>query len=520
MLTGLSFIAVALAWLQPWAPPPAPSVPGLVTAWGMTGLLALGLHHWRLSGQTTPSLSTSFPLLGGLLGLTLWAGLWVPYADPALIGGLWGSLLCIFLAYRIGQQTTMVRPMAQSLLGVALICALLGCVQYAGGMLTPGQGFDWLHASPQRDAYANLRQRNQFGTLMAIGLASWLYLQETVWQRTRLVHWMQLGLLTVGAVISCSRAGALSWLLLTVLWAFCLRKARSEGKPSAWLAPAVAAGLFLALSGMLPSMTTSDAHVTTPPAPMPALSRATAQAEGLDICESRLVLWRNVLELSLQRPWTGWGFGELDYAMATQPLSGTRFCGIVAHAHNLPLQLIVEWGWPMALGWMALASVWLWRRRPRPFASPSVRFGWALLLPLGVHSLLEFPLWYGPFQMTLGLALGFASGSGASTPARKSIAGGLVLAISLTAGAAWGALDYVRVSQLYLPAHLRLMAGQQHPLLGVEHVFWFRNAVDFARLMSPGLTPEAQKQLALRLVHYSPEPAVMKHLEPGITQPR
>ena len=520
MLPGLSFIAVALAWLQPWAPPPAPSVPGLVTAWGMTGLLALSLHPWRLSGQTASALSSSLTLLVGLLGLSLWAGLWVPYADPALIGGLWGSLLCIFLAYRMGQQTALVLPMAQSLLGVALICAFLGCVQYAGGALTPGQGFDWLHASPQRDAYANLRQRNQFGTLMAMGLAAWIYLQHTARQRMRLVHWLQLGMLTVGAVISCSRAGALSWLLLTLLWAFCLRMARLKGKPSIWLAPAVAAGLFLALSGILPSMATLEADVTTPPAPMPALSRATAQAEGLDICESRLVLWRNALELSLQRPWTGWGFGELDYAMATQPLSGTRFCGIVAHAHNLPLQLIVEWGWPLALGLMGLAGAWLWRRRPRALSAPRVLFGWALLLPLGVHSMLEFPLWYGPFQMALGLALGFASDPGAPTPDRKSTAGGLALAISLTAGAAWGALDYVRVSQLYLPAHLRLTVGQQHPLLGVEHVFWFRNAVDFAQLMSPGLPQEAQQRLALRLVHYSPEPAVMKHLRPPITQPR
>ena len=93
MLAGLSFIAVALAWLQPWAPPPAPSVPGLVTAWAMTGLLTVSLHQWRLSGLTALPLSTGFPLIGGLVGLTLWAVLWTPYADPALIGGLWGSLL-------------------------------------------------------------------------------------------------------------------------------------------------------------------------------------------------------------------------------------------------------------------------------------------------------------------------------------------------------------------------------------------------------------------------------------------
>ena len=30
---------------------------------------------------------------------------------------------------------------------------------------------------------------------------------------------------------------------------------------------------------------------------------------------------------------------------------------------------------------------------------------WAVLAVIGLHSLLEYPLWYGPFQIAFGLCL-------------------------------------------------------------------------------------------------------------------
>jgi hypothetical protein len=507
MLAGLLFLTVALPWLQPWAPPPSPATPGLLTAWGMTGLLWLGTREPK---YPAPASTTILLLCGSLLAITAWSLAWMPFTDRALIGGLWGSVACIFLASQVGQRPQWVRALAQSLLWVALICAAMGWAQYAGWATTPSEGWDWLHASPQRDAYANLRQRNQFGTLMALGLACWLSLYSSDWKPKNATQSLQLVLLCVGAVISCSRAGAISWLLLAGLAA--VRHIGSAGKtrPLAWRAPAIAIGLFVLLSLILPAVPPT-APADLPPAPAPALARATTQMEGLDICESRLVLWRNVLELSLQRPWTGWGWGELDYAMATQDLTGMRFCGIVAHAHNLPLQLAVEWGWPVALGLMALAMWWLWRRRPVGPISASALLGWGLFIPLGVHSLLEFPLWYGPFQMTLGLALGMLSQDKGSSPTSPAPRLATALAVALSLGAVWGAWDYLRVSQLYVPAHQRIGSARVEPMAQAEHSFWFHNAVDFARLMSPDTPAHLQSRLAERLVHYSPEPSVFKH---------
>lgn len=512
MLTGLSFLAIALAWLQPWAPPPSPAVPGLLTAWGMTGLLWLGHRQAQAPHSLDLPAPVHLALMGSLLALTAWSVAWTPYPDLALMGGLWGSVVCVVLASRIARQAKLTVALAQSLLWVALICAGMGWAQYAGWALTPGEGWDWLHASPQRDAYANLRQRNQFGTLMVLGLATWLYLHHTVWTRTTLWQGLQLVLLSIGAVVSCSRAGAISWLLLAGLAAAAGRVWAVRTQHPAWRAPTVAAGLFLLVSVALPSTVPLEAPAVDVPAPMPALSRATTQAEGLGICESRLVLWRNVLELSLQRPWTGWGWGELDYAMATQALTGTRFCGIVAHAHNLPLQLAAEWGWPLTLCLLAMAAAWLWRHRPGNAAPAHVLLGWGLLLPLGIHSLLEFPLWYGPFQLTLGLALGLLSRSvqAPQPTSRSRLTAGWALALVI--GACWGAWDYLRVSQLYVPAQQRLASARGQPMAQAKHSFWFSNAVDFARLMAADTPPQTQQRLAERLVHYSPESEVFKHL--------
>lgn len=113
MLAWLSWMAMAVPWLQPWAPPPSPSVPGLVTAWGLTGLLVLGSQRWRPSLPITVPAASCLTLLSCLLGLTLWSLAWTPFADRALIGGLWGSLVCIFLACLIGKQAETVAPIAQ-----------------------------------------------------------------------------------------------------------------------------------------------------------------------------------------------------------------------------------------------------------------------------------------------------------------------------------------------------------------------------------------------------------------------
>jgi hypothetical protein len=81
---------------------------------------------------------------------------------------------------------------------------------------------------------------------------------------------------------------------------------------------------------------------------------------------------------------------------------GPRFVEILDNAHNLPLHLAVELGIPAALlicgGFAGLVIA----ARPSRASDPMRPMAWGVL-----HSLLEYPLWYGPFQLVFGLCLGF-----------------------------------------------------------------------------------------------------------------
>ena len=86
---------------------------------------------------------------------------------------------------------------------------------------------------------------------------------------------------------------------------------------------------------------------------------------------------------------------------------------------------------------------------------------------IGLHSLLEYPLWYGPFQVAVVLCatrLWPAARQGAMrrlatlwAQARPWLAAGGCVLIGL---AGW---DYARVRQIYLPAPQRLALWADQP---------------------------------------------------------
>jgi hypothetical protein len=158
---------------------------------------------------------------------------------------------------------------------------------------------------------------------------------------------------------------------------------------------------------------------------------------------------------------------------------------------------------------------------------------WAVLLVIGLHSLLEYPLWYGPFQIATLFAIwilcrsprpafgaggvSFASASpttpvAAGSGLRVALATGCVLLLILLAYAAW---DYRRVSQVYLAPSLRASAYREDTMRKVQDSVLFRNQARFAMLTLATVTPENAVQLhatALDLLHFSPESRVVEKL--------
>jgi hypothetical protein len=242
---------------------------------------------------------------------------------------------------------------------------------------------------------------------------------------------------------------------------------------------------------------------------------------GDALCASRTTLWANVMHLIAQKPFTGWGWGELDYAHFITLYPGPRFCDILDNAHNLPLHIAVEFGVPAAIAACG-GVIWLiWRGQPHRESVPSRQIAWAVLAVIGLHSLLEYPLWYGPFQTATLFSLWqlsyrsnqsseLASGQVAHSAVRGFL-GLAATAIIATCGfAAW---QYQLASQIYLPQDSRMVAYRDETLKKISHVSLFQDQVRFADLTTMDLDAQNAQtvhDLAIDMLHFSPESRVVE----------
>ena len=399
----------------------------------------------------------------------------------------------------------------------AAISALIGLLQYFGfaPALEP-----WISQTQAGEAFANLRQRNQFATLTSIGLTAllgWLAMQAEAPHRWRMPGWAYLLalLLALGNAASSSRTGLLQWVLIGVLTAW-------------WSLPGRRRLLLFAGQALL-------AYGVAVFALPLLLQWATGLQTGglfgrlvgdIPACASRKILWSNVLTLIADRPYLGWGWGELDYAHFITLYPGPRFCEILDNAHNLPLQLAVELGIPAAIVLCGGLAWLVWRARPWREENPVRQMAWCVLAVIGLHSLLEYPLWYGPFQIAAVLAAWLLFSSRAATlPAGHEPASSVkqnnrfaqyvraLVAIFMVAILAAVAFSYHQVSQLYLQPEKRSAAYRDNTLDKVRGNRVFTEQARFAELSLTPLTlgnAAFVHAMALQLLHYSPEPQVIE----------
>jgi O-antigen ligase len=405
---------------------------------------------------------------------------------------------------RLGfDKEACVRHIAIAWLIAALLSGLAGLLQYFGyaDALAPG----WINHTEPGLAYGNLRQRNQFATLTSIGLFALLYIAGTPWlphapRLRKALLCIALLVLAMGNAASSSRTGALQWVLVAVLaWFWGRRQSPATADWATW-AVAVYVLSNLALPAVLENLTGISSTN--------ALERFQEQSG----CASRTVLWANVIHLIAQKPWWGWGWGELKFAHFMAAYPGARFCEILDNAHNLPLHIAVSLGVPVASMMLALCAGAVWRAKPWLETRAGHQMAWGVIAVLGLHSLLEYPLWYGPFQMSLLLcvALLWPPGESATRRVACTVVAGWLLAV--LAYAAW---DYWRVGQLYLPVNQRHADYQEGPLEKVRNSWLFKGEVRFAEVTTTTPSPENAERLyaqALQTLHFSPEPAVITPL--------
>ena len=75
--------------------------------------------------------------------------------------------------------------------------------------------------------------------------------------------------------------------------------------------------------------------------------------------------------------------------------------------------------------------------------------------------------------------------------------------------------QYHRISQIYTPVAQRMSSMRDNPLAQVQGSWVFKDAIAFAELTTMPInreTAERAHALALRMLHYSPEPRVIERL--------
>ncbi len=304
-------------------------------------------------------------------------------------------------------------------------------------------------------AVGNLRQPNHLATLLLWGAIALVPLADASPRRARVAAAAAWLLLLTALELTGSRTGALGVALLA-LWGLVDRRLGRFARALLLGAPLVYALAWAAswLGGL-------------------AVGAATRAAEA-DLSSSRFAIWSDTLTLIAQQPWTGVGFGRFNFAWTLTPLP-SRPVAFFDHTHNLPLQFAVEFGLPLglAMGALLLFALWHAGRRVRGAAAPR-RALFVMLLLVGVHSLLEYPLWYAHFLLPAAWAWGACLGGEAAPPGATRTWRSPLLwcGLAMLVGAAVAVGDYLRVASIFAPppdaAPLaqRVADGQRSPLFG------------------------------------------------------
>lgn len=289
----------------------------------------------------------------------------------------------------------------------------------------------WINRMPQlRRPGGNLGQPNHLATLLLMGMASLLFLFESS-KLKALPSALIFLLLCTALAATESRTGILSFFLLSGWWF--VKNKRVGFRISPW-AMALAGIGVLGLFWVWPSLFTF------------IWQSAGVGAEVNTKAGTRLVVWPQLLEALLQRPWWGWGLGEVSEAhnavahayAVSEPFS---------YSHNILLDLALGVGVPLTVLLVLVTGVWLWRR----VRLANQLLPWyclALTLPVAVHSMLEFPFAYAYFLVPVMFALGALEGITGAKPAfrlgMKPVAAMLFI---MTAVMAWSVVEYLAIEE-------------------------------------------------------------------------
>lgn len=399
-------------------------------------------------------------LLLAILSLSLNGQLKLRFNGLSLIGiGLASCILCQFLlehsqaledlfipclyllllpfAYSVGASLSTEREQQEKLcLAFAYAYVLAGALSVAmqivqiSGLHLGSLVMFISNAGSFPRPYANVAQPNQLALMLCFALASTWFLYRKI-KITKTVAIVAAVTLIVGLVFTQSRIG---WIILPV---FCFYIWKTQTDVNERRAPAAFFMLLLmayflmvfGLSHIIGHFGFSGGSV----------------AEHVGGRSERMGLWAQAWSMAAHHLWfgVGWGgFGPAQVQIAADFPSSTY----AEHAHNIVLNFAAELGWPLTVLIFTGLGCWFYRACMQPVKTSTRQFAILCLIAVFVHSLVEFPLWYGYVLFPTAIFMGMLHQmrwSGGGVMIRKAlIIPVVVFGLFLTGAITW---DYQRV---------------------------------------------------------------------------
>lgn len=475
---------------------------GLFVAWSTSGAAAQPGPRWGAPRALWPLALPLLLLAGAALASSVWGQLPITLGRLSALS-LLGALVMVaagWVAVARGQGRVLPAVFAAWLLAGVLSTAI-GVVQvfapeWADGNFIARTGL-------LGRAVGNLRQPNHLSSLLLWSAIAVVPLLEAR-RLPRVAAALLMAFMVFGITLSGSRTGLVGMAVLT-LWGLLDGRLQRPAR-----------GVLLAV----PLMFAASWAVMTYWAGQTAKTFGAAlhMAAGGDISSSRFGIWRDTLSLIRMHPGSGVGWGEFNFAWSLTPFP-QRPVAFFDHTHNLPLQLAVELGLPLAALVLALLAWALWQAGRRSLQVPGaegagVRAAFMMVLMMALHSQLEYPLWYLYFLLPTAWAWGACLGAGqpeaaartASPAARRPAlllpaAGLLTMVLGLAA-----MQDYRRVVVIYAPPadasplSQRIRLGQDAWLFGHQADYAAATTTDQPGLLLPAVQRAAHNLLDTRLM--------------------
>lgn len=432
-------------------------------AWPPLALALLIAVQWA-TGSALPALA------GFAIGTLLWAAALIVVAmqmiddDARRVATSGDNAVGAETGSEPAADPAVALALAWGLLAGALLGAAAGIAQWAG--LPPIE--DLLAPRVGERVVGNLMQANHLATQLTLGIAGAVWLRG----RARLSPAVTLACLAPLVAVAVATGSRTFWAMLLVLLLGVLLLARQDRPASVTdsaegavgtegtdeivrraSARMVLARVRAALLVTLLLALAAKATLLAIPGPAGEDGRrllASPQSDALRVrlLQTSAAIWQ-------QAPLTGAGWGRFTAASfaAGDGLAPTTQG---EHAHNVLAQIAAETG-IAGLLIVALLLFQIGRAVPRAAAGGAALLGALLLLPLGVHSLLEYPLWYAFFLGPAALAVALlcagapspAASAGASATRRTGVARPLLAALACAALLALALLrhDYAAVER-------------------------------------------------------------------------